>query len=105
MGSIVVLLFFVFFIIAMKIIKKSQDPFTLYFACGLVLLLLLQAVINIAVVIGLLPVTGIPLTFISYGGTSLIMSLFFVGVLLNINKNNPIQHTSTNQEKNNDIPI
>lgn len=106
LGGIVVLLFFIFFVYAMKIVKKSKDPFTLYLSCGLVLLLLLQAVINIAVVIGLLPVTGIPLTFISYGGTSLVVSLFFVGVLLNINKYNSVNNNQQQEPStDDDVPI
>ena len=60
--------------------------------CGL--LICVQAVINIAVVIGLLPVTGLPLTFISFGGTSLITSLFYVGVILNISNDYELKHYS-----------
>lgn len=60
------------------------DQFGFYLALGCVLLLCVQAFINIAVVVGLFPVTGIPLTFISFGGTSFIMSMFYVGVIINV---------------------
>ncbi len=61
------------------IVKKSDSEFSFFLGMGCGLLICVQAVINIAVVIGLLPVTGLPLTFISFGGTSLITSLFYVG--------------------------
>jgi len=48
--------------------------------------MMFQAVINIGAMLSLIPLTGIPLPFISYGGTSLIISLFGIGVLLNISK-------------------
>jgi cell division protein FtsW len=56
-------------------------------AMGLTLQIVVQSLINIAVVIGVFPTKGIPLAFISFGGTSLIMSMFIVGVLLNISMN------------------
>jgi len=63
---------------------------------GLTMILIFQGLINIAVSIGIFPVTGMPLTFISFGGTSLVMALFFVGVLFNIyseNGNRPVSIT------------
>ena len=53
-------------------------------ALGITCVLGLQAIINIAVVSGAMPVTGVPLPFISYGGTALMINLFAAGVLLNI---------------------
>jgi hypothetical protein len=52
----------------------------------------LQALVNIGVVLGSLPTKGLPLPFISYGGTSLVMSLFMAGVLANISARNPEPH-------------
>jgi len=53
---------------------------------GLTLLITVQAFLNISVVIGLLPTTGIPLPFISYGGSSLLVNMMATGILLNISK-------------------
>ncbi len=66
------------------IARCAKDLFGFYLSLALTLFLVYQAFFNIGVVIGLIPAKGIPLTFISFGGTSLVVSLFFVGVLLNI---------------------
>ena len=65
---------------------RAPSRYSYYLALSLTLFLVVQALVNIGVVIGLFPITGIPLTFISYGGSSYIISLFCVGVLLNISK-------------------
>tara|TARA_A100001015_G_scaffold133543_1_gene148192 strand:+ start:6487 stop:7614 length:1128 start_codon:yes stop_codon:yes gene_type:complete len=84
LAGIVILLYTIILFKGYEMAKKSTHYFGFYFAFGLTLLICIQAYINIAVVTGLIPVTGIPLTFISFGGTSLISSLFYVGVILNI---------------------
>lgn len=84
LGSIVVLLFVALLVRSCVLAKELDDPFGYFLAISLTLFLVVQAVLNISVVIGLMPVTGIPLTFISYGGSSYVISLFFVGVLLNV---------------------
>ncbi len=66
---------------------KCRDDFGRNLAFGITSLLFLQSVFHIGVVMGLLPTKGIPLPFISYGGSSLILSMFLVGVLINIAKN------------------
>ena len=60
-----------------------------YLAFGITTMFGLQALVNIGVVLGSLPTKGLPLPFISYGGTSLVMSLFMAGVLANISARNP----------------
>jgi len=65
----------------------SSSEYSSYLGIGLTLCLVIQACLNIGVVIGVFPITGIPLTFISYGGSSFIMSMFFIGILLNIYRN------------------
>ncbi len=65
---------------------KAPDAFSRYLAAGLTLEIVLQAFINISVVIGLLPTKGIPLPFISAGGSSLVMALLSVGLVLNISQ-------------------
>ena len=63
-----------------------KDPFGLYLGVGLTVFLVGQAMINVGVVLGLLPTKGIPLPFISYGGSSLVASLAAAGVLLNMSQ-------------------
>ncbi|HSE39920.1 MAG TPA: FtsW/RodA/SpoVE family cell cycle protein, partial [Acidobacteriota bacterium] len=62
-------------------------PFGQFLAAGITVMIVLQAFINISVVIGILPTKGLPLPFISSGGSSLLVSMIGVGVLLNISQN------------------
>jgi rod shape determining protein RodA len=64
---------------------RSRDPFGTMFACGLGAMVLFQLVVNVGMVIGLMPITGIPLPFISHGGASLISIAAGLGVLESIN--------------------
>ena len=64
----------------------APDRFGMLLGIGIVVGLITQALFNISVVISILPAKGIPLPFISYGGTSIIMTLFAVGILLNISQ-------------------
>ena len=68
----------------LRIALRCRDPFGKTLATGLTMLVCGQAAINIAAVMGLAPLTGIPLPFVSYGGSSLIVALAAVGILLNI---------------------
>lgn len=70
----------------LKVARGAPDMFSRLVATGISLWMMFQAVINIGAMLSLIPLTGIPLPFISYGGTSLIISLFGIGVLLNISK-------------------
>lgn len=90
LASLCLLLFLTFFIRIIAIARSVKTAFSRYLALGLMGLILFQAFLNIGGVIGLVPVSGIPLPFISFGGTSLVISLFMTGVLLNISK--PIYH-------------
>jgi cell division protein FtsW len=80
----VILAFGVFAYAGLRIALTCRDPFGKRLAAGLVALVCGQAVINLAAVLGLAPLTGIPLPFISYGGSSLVIALLSVGILLNI---------------------
>jgi cell division protein FtsW len=71
---------------------RARDVFGTYLAFGITAMFGLQALVNIGVVLGSLPTKGLPLPFISYGGTSLVMSLFSAGVLANISARNPEPH-------------
>jgi len=76
--------FVVFAWAGLRVALACKDPFGKRLAVGVVALVSGQAVINLAAVLGLAPLTGIPLPFISYGGSSLVVTLLAVGVLLNI---------------------
>jgi cell division protein FtsW len=82
-GCLIVLaLFGLFGYTGMRVVKRSADPFVRLVAGGATIWLCGQAVINIGYVTGLLPVTGIPLPFISAGGTSLLITFFVLGMLV-----------------------
>lgn len=85
--SILIIAVFVFLAIrGLKIVKNAPDNFARFLSAGIISWIILQAFINIAAMIGLLPLTGIPLPFISFGGSSLIVTLVAMGILLNISK-------------------
>jgi cell division protein FtsW len=80
----VIAMYVLFLLCGMRIAMRAKDLNGKYLATGLTLMLALQAVINMYVVTGLLPPKGLPLPFISYGGTSLLVSMVAVGMLVNI---------------------
>ena len=82
----VVVLFAIFLWRGTRAAVLTQDNFGRFLAVGITSMIVLQAFINISVVLGLMPTKGIPLPFISYGGSSLFVTLACVGVLLNITK-------------------
>lgn len=85
-GVIVIGLFVIIFWRGIKIALEASDHFGRYMAFGIIAMITIQVMINISVVIGLIPVTGITLPFLSYGGSSLTLTLCSVGILLNISK-------------------
>ncbi len=70
--------------------KTTTDRFGSQLACGITTLLAAQTVINIGMTMGLLPVVGVPLPLVSYGGTSVIITMLFIGILINIKLNRPL---------------
>jgi rod shape determining protein RodA len=64
---------------------RSKDPFGMMFASGLASMVLFQLVVNLGMVIGLMPITGIPLPFVSHGGASLISLAVGLGIVQSIN--------------------
>jgi cell division protein FtsW len=88
-GVVLVLLAFCAFGYAgIRLALGCKDPFAKRLAAGITALVCGQAAINIAAVVGVAPLTGIPLPFVSYGGSSLVVMLVGVGVLLNIARGN-----------------
>ena len=85
LGTISVLMLFIIFMQqGLKVIRNAPDKFSHFLSLGLVLSICLKAIINIGVSCGLLPTKGLPLPFISYGGSSFIFDLVSVAILINI---------------------
>ncbi|MBF0479591.1 MAG: putative lipid II flippase FtsW [Candidatus Omnitrophica bacterium] len=82
----VIMLFIIFVWQGARIAKRTQDPFGYYLASGIVAMLGTQAMVNVGVSMGALPTKGLPLPFISYGGSALIFNMVAVGLLLNISR-------------------
>ena len=86
-GTVPVLTLFLFiFFQGIKIAKNCTDPFGVLLSIGIVTNLILYAFVNAAVVTGLLPVTGLPMPMISYGGSGMIVNMSLIGILLNISQ-------------------
>lgn len=83
---IVASLFLLILYRGIKIALNSKDEFSKYLAFGMIFQMLIQAVMNLMVVVGLIPVTGVTLPFLSYGGSSLLISMVSVGIILNISR-------------------
>jgi len=85
--SIFVILAYVYlFVLGIAVAKKAPDNFGRILAVGITTSIVVQAFINIAAMLGLIPLTGVTLPFISYGGSSLIISFILIGILLNISR-------------------
>ncbi len=82
----VILLFIVFVHLGLKVVKNVQDRFGYFLSFGLVCMLAFRAAVNIGVSCGVMPTKGLPLPFISYGGSSFVFDMISVGLLLNIAK-------------------
>lgn len=85
-GSLIVIAFSVLIWRAVKIASETQSKFFSLLAAGIATMILYHATINIGMAIGIMPVTGIPLPFMSAGGSSIIVNLVLIGLLLNIYK-------------------
>jgi len=87
LGAIFVfLLFSAFAVYAARIANKSKDEYGQILSMGIMILIVGQAIANLLMVGGLIPVVGVPLPFISYGGTSLIITMAAIGILVNVGK-------------------
>src|SRR3989344_3976430 len=87
LGSVVLLIsFLLFFLRGIWITRRAPDFFGKFLCSGILFLIIFQALINISAILALLPLTGIPLPFVSYGGSALAVSMAEVGIILNISK-------------------
>ena len=83
---IVITLFGILLYQGIKISLKCEDKFGKYLSFGLIFQIIFQTILNLSVVIGLIPVTGVTLPFLSYGGSSLLISSISIGIMLSISK-------------------
>ncbi|OGG06518.1 cell division protein FtsW [Candidatus Gottesmanbacteria bacterium RIFCSPHIGHO2_02_FULL_40_24] len=84
--SFIILLFIVFLYRIYLIVKHSPDNYARLLSSGILSLMAFQIIINLGAMVAIFPLTGVPLPFFSYGGSNLIVTLFSVGILLNISK-------------------
>ncbi len=82
----ILLLYLSFFFLGIRIANKSREPFYRLFSYSLVLVVVLQGLINVLVTTGLIPTKGLPLPFVSYGGTSLIFNMITVSFLVSLDQ-------------------
>jgi len=85
-GTLIIILFLLFGIRGIQIARLAPDAFSGLLAVGIVILIISQSFANIASTLGVVPFTGVPLVFVSHGGTALIAALLEIGILLNISK-------------------
>lgn len=84
----ILVLFFIFTFRGIRVAINANDQFGRFLAAGITLMISVQASLNIGIVLGLLPTKGLPLPFVSFGGSSLVMTLAATGILLNISSQN-----------------
>jgi len=86
-GSLIlILLFVIYFLLGYRVVKFSPDRFSCVLSTGILSWIAIQFLLNIGSMVAAVPLTGIPLPFISFGGTSLVVNLVGTGILLNISK-------------------
>ena len=85
-ATIIVALFALLIWRGLRVGLRAPDAFGAYLGLGLTIMLATQTLVNLGVVTGALPTKGLPLPFISFGGSALLMTLFSAGVLLNISQ-------------------
>jgi len=85
-SSTIILLYLLFALRGIKIASRSPDSFSRLLTAGIVIMITAQSFMNIASIVGVFPLTGVPLVFMSHGGTSLMIYLMAAGIVLNISK-------------------
>ncbi len=87
-GSVFVLLvYFIFFWYSIKLVSETKNKFNQLVLIGFISIIFFQMFINIGMTLGIMPITGIPLPFISYGGSSMLTNFFILGIIVNIGRN------------------
>ncbi len=105
-GTFVVALYVFLLIRASRIAQKCTDPFQSLMVIGLTLLMVLQALVNMSVAVGLIPVTGQPLPMISRGGNSILANCVYIGIILSVSRNmRKRQHLKDKKRLNSETEI
>jgi cell division protein FtsW len=84
--TLVILLFAIYLWMGLRIARSAPDRFGLLLATGLTAMIAVTAILHMAVTLAMVPTTGLPLPFISYGRTALLVSLFATGVIVNVGR-------------------
>jgi cell division protein FtsW len=95
----VLLLFATLVFAGFRIAKRTKDPFARLAASAITVWIAAQALVNIGTVVGLVPVTGIPLPFISFGGSALVLNLVALGILLSFARSEPGAEAALKQHR------
>jgi cell division protein FtsW len=98
-ASLVMLVFAVIIFCCIRVAKHAKDRFGGLLASGIATVIASQTLINIAVVSGSIPPTGVPLPFVSHGGTSLVVFMAAIGIVLNISKQSKMGFEQSKQSK------
>lgn len=98
-AALLVCLFLLLFLRGIAIANRNRDLFGYYLASGLSMMIALQALINFCVTTGLVPTKGLPLPFVSYGGSSLLMNMSAIGILLNLSKGGEVRRAIDKTER------
>ena len=86
-GSMAILILYLLFgLFGLKIATRTSDPFGRLLTIGIVILIVVQSYMNVGAMLGVIPLTGVTLVFVSHGGTSMLVSLFAAGIILNISR-------------------
>jgi cell division protein FtsW len=98
-ASFLVLLFVIFVIRGFQIARRAVDPFGSLLAIGLTLLVAIQSLLNIAVMTAIIPTSGLPLPFISYGGSALMVTMIGVGLMLSVSRIAVLRENASNRRQ------
>jgi len=85
-AGVIILLLAILLLRALRIAQHADDPFGMLVACGIAIWFAVQSFINIGMTLGIMPVTGLPLPFVSYGGSAMYADMLAIGVLLSVHR-------------------